>query len=280
VRAGGGIAGGGPGDVVSFPIDQGEVALLLGTPSTDLGGTLVRADMPIQVMTGHPHIYLPFDRQSSDHLEEIVFPVETLGTHYVVARPTGPGGSAAPHIVRLFGVADDTTLTYPAGTPAGAPATLSAGQVVDLGVVDSDFELESDRAVQIATYQLGQTIVDPSLAGKGDPAQSTVAAIEQYRTKYVFLAPADYDVSYADIVMPLGAQVSIDGAPIGVAPAPVGADLGVARVTLGPGVGGAHVLVSYERVVLQVIGYGFATSYHYPGGLNLEGIAPPLPEID
>ena len=43
---------------------------------------------------------------------------------------------------------------------------------------------------------------------------------------------------------------------------------------------GAHVLVSDKEVGLQVIGYGFATSYQYPGGLNLKGIAPPLPEID
>src|SRR5262249_37190469 len=79
IRAGGGVAGAGAGQVVTFPIDRGEVVLLLGTPDTDLGGTLVHADQPVQVMTGHPHIYLPFDRQSSDHIEEIVFPVETLG---------------------------------------------------------------------------------------------------------------------------------------------------------------------------------------------------------
>ena len=280
VRAGGGLAETGPGGVLTFPIDQGEVVLLLGSPATDLGGTLVRADQPVQVMTGVPHIYMPFDRQSSDHIEEVVFPVETLGKHYFVARPTGPNGNAVPHAVRLFGVVDGTALSYPSGAPAGAPTTLDAGQVRDLGVVDEDFEIESDQPFEIATFMLGQTIVDPAIFGKGDPSQSTVAAVEQYRKKYIFLAPDDYDVSYADIIVPTGAQVRLDGAPIGVTPTQLGSGFGIARLELGPGVDGAHVIESDAELGLQVMGYGFATSYQFPGGLNLKGIAPPLPEIE
>ena len=279
VRPGSGIAGAGAGEIFDFVIARGEVVRLLGSPTTDLGGTLVQADKPVQVMTGVPHIYIPFDRQSSDHIEEIVFPVETLGKRYHVVRPTGPKGNVVGHAVRLFGVADGTTLSYPAGTPEGAPAAIQQGEVVDLGVVNQDFTLEASREIAIATFQLGQTIVDPAIFGKGDPSQSTPAAIEQYRLEYVFLAPDDYDVSFADIVMPLGATVEIDGAPIGVAPTPIDGEYGVARVQLGVGVDGAHRLTSSEPVGLQVMGYGFATSYQYPGGLNLLGIAPPLPPI-
>jgi len=280
VVAGGGIGAAGPGEVIELLIDQGEVLLLLGSPDTDLGGTLVRGYRPVQVMTGVPHIYLPFDRQSSDHIEEVVFPVETLGSHYFVTRPTGPSGTAVPHSVRIFGAFDGTALTYPNGAPAGAPTSLSAGQVFDLGQVDRDFEVVGDAGFQIATFMLGQTIVDPGLSGRGDPAQSTVASVEQYRDKYVFLAPDDYDVSYADVVMPLGAQVVLDGTPISAAAEPIGDGFGVARILLGPGQGGAHLLTADQAFGLQVMGYGFATSYHYPGGLNLKGIAPPLPEID
>jgi len=176
-------------------------------------------------------------------------------------------------------VADGTVLSYPAGAPPGAPSTLQQGQVADLGVVEQDFVLESSREVAVATYQLGQTLVDPAVFGKGDPAQSTPAAIEQYRLEYVFLAPDDYDVSFADIVMPLGANVQVDGMPISVAPTPIDGEYGVARVELGVGSDGAHRLTSTLPVGLQVMGYGFATSYQYPGGLNLLGIAPPMPPI-
>ena len=280
VLAGGGITGTGAGGVVSFPISKGEVVRLVGTPETDLGGTLVKATKPVQVMTGVPHIYLPFDRGSSDHIEETVFPVETLGKRYHVARPTGVKGTAVRHMVRLFGVADGTTLSYPSGAPPNAPTTLAAGQVHDLGEVDQEFEITGDKPFQVATFLLSGSIADPGqVFGKGDPAQSTVAAVEQYRKKYVFLAPNDYDVSYADVTMPLTANVTIDGAPLGVVPTPINSEFGVARVPLSAGTDGAHVLISDVEVGLQVMGYGFATSYHYPGGLNLKGISPPLPPV-
>jgi hypothetical protein len=36
---------------------------------------------------------------------------------------------------------------------------------------------------------------------------------------------------------------------------------------------GAHKLTSDQPVGLQVMGFGHATSYYYPGGLNLKFIA-------
>jgi hypothetical protein len=279
VVAGGGLSETGPGQILSFPIARGEVVRLLGTPDTDLGGTMVQADKPVQVMTGMPHTYIPFDRQSSDHIEEVVFPVETLGKHYLVARPTGPNGVAVGQVVRLFGVVGGTTLTYPAGSPAGAPTQLNAGSMHDLGVVEQDFEVIGDREFEVATFQLGQTLVDPQPFGRGDPSQSTPASLEQYRSTYVFLAPDDYDVSFADVVMPLNATLTLDGAPVSASPALIGSGHGIARIQLGPGMGGAHRLVADQPVGLQVMGYGFATSYQYPGGLDLRGIAPPLPPL-
>ena len=109
---------------------------------------------------------------------------------------------------------------------------------------------------------------------RGDPAQSLATAVEQYRDKYVFLAPDDYDISFVDIVMPMDAQVNVDGT---AAPAPtaIGSNFGVARVQLGPGNAGAHVITANTGVGIQVMGYGSYTSYQYPGGLNLLAIAPP-----
>jgi hypothetical protein len=43
--------------------------------------------------------------------------------------------------------------------------------------------------------------------------------------------------------------------------------------------GGSHVITASSEVSLQVSGYGFATSYQYPGGLNLKNIAEPLPPL-
>ena len=98
-----------------------------------------------------------------------------------------------------------------------------------------------------------------------------------YAGFYVFLAPSDYDVSFVDIVMPLTAQVTLDGAPLAVAPTALSSGYGVARVPLSLGNNGAHLLEASEPVGIQVVGYGRYTSYQYPGGLNLRAIAPPPP---
>jgi len=111
------------------------------------------------------------------------------------------------------------------------------------------------------------------------PAQSSLAALEQYRKKYVFLAPDDYDVSYVDIVLPDGASLTLDAQPFGVSPQALASGFGIARVKLGPGTNGTHVLESSEPVGIQVMGYGLQTSYQYPGGSNLMLIAPPPPAI-
>ena len=46
----------------------------------------------------------------------------------------------------------------------------------------------------------------------------------------------------------------------------------------GPGSDGKHKLESNVPVGLQVMGYGWATSYYYPGGLKLDIISEP-PDI-
>jgi hypothetical protein len=105
-------------------------------------------------------------------------------------------------------------------------------------------------------------------------------AVEQYRTKYIFLAPDDYDLSYADLVAAPGTNINLDGTGISATFTAVGAgSLGVARVKLGPGQSGAHVITGDKPFGIQVIGYGRQTSYQYPGGLDLHAIAAPPPPV-
>ena len=279
--AGGAITATGPNGLLTLVLGQGDVAQVTSPIGSrfDLGGSLVSADRPVQVLTGIPCINLPQGKQACDHVEESVLPAETLGKHYVVTVPTSPNGTAVGHIVRLFGNADGTNLTYAPARPAGCPTTLVAGQVADCGVVTGDFEVQGDHELGVSTFMLGAEVVDPqSEAGKrkGDPSQSVAVAVEQYRTHYVFLAPDDYDVSYVDIVGPSGVQVALDGAPVLTPFAAIGSTgYGVARVKLGPGQAGAHVMAATMPVGIQVMGYGAFTSYQYPGGLNLTLIAPP-----
>jgi hypothetical protein len=255
------------------------VAVLTVPPASDGSGSLVQADKPVQVLHGVPCITLPEGGCCCDHIEESVFPAETLGKHYFVTVPTSPGGTAVGHIVRLYGNVDGTTLTYPAGVkPANAPNTINAGQMVHLGVVNQNFEVTGDKEFAVSMFQLSASNLGSGglPQQRGDPAASGATAVEQYRTKYVFLAPDDYDESYVDVIMPAGTAVIVDGSAIGATPTPIGSSgFGVARVPLGPGAGGAHVLTADKPVGIQVVGYGSFTSYQYPGGSDLNLIAPP-----
>ncbi len=273
-----------PGGRLELSMNAGDVVQLVASigGSVDLSGSLVQATKPVQVIAGLPCTSMPdTPGNTCDHVEEVVFPAETLGKRYFVVPPTAPNAQVVGHVVRLFGNVDGTQLTYPAGAPGGAPTTLNAGQVIDFGNVTTPLEIVGDKEFAVGSFMLSAQLLDP-LGGlfaprQGDPSASIVAAEEQYRTKYVFLAPNDYTQNYVDIVMPTGAAVVLDGTPV-TGGAPIGASgFSAVRVKLGPGANGAHVLTSNRAVGIQVIGYGDYTSYQYPGGLNLEPIAPPPP---
>ena len=277
VTAGADIPAAGPGGIFEFGLGRGEAVVVVGTNTTDLSGTVLNADRPIQVLSGAPCIYMPDEYGACDHLEESVYPAETLGRRYVVTVPTNPRGVPIGHVVRLYGNVDGTRLEYPATTPDGAPARLQAGEVRDLGIVRQDFVVTGDQPFAVTSFQLGGGLADPGhfTDSRGDPAQSNMQAVEQYRPRYVFLAPDDYDFSFADIVLPDGAVVLLDGNVPREAPTPIGDGFSVLRVPLERYYGGAHVLEADLPVGLQVMGYGFATSYQVPGGLNLLRIAEP-----
>jgi len=283
IVAGNGIPATASGQKATFTINQGQVVELVGGTSSDFSGSLVQSDKPVQVMTGLPCVDVPDGQQACDHIEESVFPAETLGQHYVVTMPTGPFGQKVGGVIRIYGNVNQTHLTYPSGSVAGAPLSINAGQVVDLGVVNNDFEIKGDHEFAVGIFMQGGSVVDPvgdaNGMGEGDPSQSQATAVEQYRTKYVFLAPTDYDKNFVDIIAPTGAMMTLDGAPVTAAAQAIGSStFKVHRVPLPNGANkGAHVLISDQPVGIQVLGYGLYTSYQYPGGLDLKIIAPPPP---
>ncbi|HVY45846.1 MAG TPA: IgGFc-binding protein [Minicystis sp.] len=272
IAGGGGVPSTSNGGTATFGLGAGDVVMVVGTAASDFSGTLVEATKPVQVITGTACTRVPFGTEACDHIEESVLPAETLGKHYFVTVPTGPGGAVQGHRVRLYGNVDGTHLTYHGQAPNG-PSTLHAGQVVDLGMVTGDFEVEGDHEFTVASFQRSAGPVSGNR--EGDPSQSFSVTVEQYRLKYVFLAPDDYDESWVDVVAPVDATLTLDGHPVSTTITPISSGYGVARVALDASGGGVHVLEASKPVGIQVLGYGAYTSYQYPGGLNLGKIAPP-----
>ncbi len=144
-----------------------------------------------------------------------------------------------------------------------------------------DFLVQGDHEFAVYTIQKSGSVVDPgaTLEAKGDPSLSSATAVEQFRKKYVFLGPDDYDMNFADIIAPANAKMTLDGTAVSATGTAIGSTgYSVYRIKLSGGAMGAHTLDSDLPVGLQVIGYGSFTSYQYPGGVNLARIAasPPI----
>jgi hypothetical protein len=211
-----------------------------------------------------------------------MFPEDTLGATYVVTMPViltnGQEETATPFILRASAILDGTTLSFdPAVHP---PITLKAGEVQDIELKDDNIRnvvVKSAKPFQIATYMVGQEAL-PGGSILGDPSMSLAIPVEQFRTQYLFTAPTTYDFNFAAITAKRGTKVSVDGMPLADSEFQrVGdSDYGVAQLLLD-GAKAVHKLEANEEVGLTVYGYGWFTSYMYPGGADLDRITiPPI----
>lgn len=293
LAAGTGVMAAKKGDVVEYDLNAGDVLELLGQPGqgvphAELSGSIVAANQRVQVIGFNPLTNVPSPvvvnsgACCADHLEETVLPAEVLGKHYLVAAPSTHKGTNSGHFVRFFGNFDGTTLGYKGTPPPGAPNTLSAGQVVEVDATGG-FEVLASQPFAITSIMKSGTVQNGCTSGTttadcfiGDPSMTDEVAVEQFRSQYIFLAPQDFEFNWADVMVPDGANVVLDGVALAGTKESVSPGWSVVRVPLMGGANmGAHKVTSDQAIGLQVMGFGHATSYYYPGGLNLKIISEP-----
>lgn len=240
----------------------------------DLTGSHIVADKPVSVIAGHDCTFVPYNSFACDHMEESLFPVETLGKDLIVTAPlsvasigTTPG-QPDNMFVRVLSAANGNQITF--DPPVHADVTLDAGKWIEIGPITKDFRVSATDRVLVGQYMVGENF-GGGMAGAGDPALSIAIPTEQYRVEYSFLAPETYTHNVVNVVTKTGAGISIDGAKI---PAnefvPIGGSgMSVARHVIS---GGTHTMSGDANFGIVVYGYGSYTSYMYPGGLNLETI--------
>lgn len=258
----------------TMTLNRGDVVELV--PNGDLSGSLIQANKPVQVLAVHPCTTIPAAVAACDHVEAALTPVEALAADYVVGLPPAPG-TGQPTVMGLRLVGNETGSTVFSYEPPlpGCPTSLYQGEVAECELSE-DVVVRANQRFVLSTFLYGGSLVDPS-GERGDPAQSMVAPVEQYRTKYVFLAPLDYDLNYAIVAGPKTAAIVLDGQPVSLSNVVGGSTMGVERVLLAATEGGAHVITSDVPVGVTVIGYGKYTSYAYPAGLDLRVLAPAPP---
>jgi hypothetical protein len=245
-------------------MNQGDV-LELFAYGGDYTGSQVTADKPVQVIGAHYCTQVPFGVTACDHLEESMFPYETLATEYIASAPAVPAlPNGKTYITRIVATEPSTTLTF--DPPQGVSTFLtSTGSFVEVQT-SSDFYVSADHKILVNQYMTGQDFG----GGTGDPAMALAVPVQQYRLDYLFHAPTNYEVNYVNVIAPTGATVTLDGQTV-TGYTPIGASgYGAVRVTLGPGIDGNHTITSVDTPFgISVYGYGQYTSYWYPGGLDL-----------
>ncbi len=253
----------------------------------DLTGTQITASSPVAVFSGHNCVFVPYNAWACDHLEEMVFPLETWGKHFYVGL-THPveADSDETNLVRVLAGEDAVTVTF---TPSSvsAPVVLNKGEYVEVMPAPGEhFEIDATGPVLVGKFVVGQNYwaSDFNTDAAGDPAFGLVVPVEQFRSEYSFATPPSMTVNYVTVIARIPADtmelIQLDGQGIPAsAYTPIGSDgWGVARVDVSnSGTNGSHrIEAPNESIKFGIEVYGFAsyTSYLYPGGLDLEYINP------
>lgn len=278
----------GPFDVLNLETDD---ATFNDDPVTmaDLSGTLVTSNKPVAVFSGVETTSAPGavvdipkkpgwtsdDTCCLDHLEDQLFPAESVGTKYLVTRSPirSTGSYHEPDVIRFVGVAEVANVTTTLPAPFNS-FTLQPGEVKTTWAQE-DITVESDVPIMVGQILISNEYVDGPYTG--DPSLTVFPPVEQYRTEYVILTPLSWTTNWVVIAAEVGSAVTVDGAdPAGCVITPAGTVDGIAyesrRCPLGEGV---HALSGDAPFGVVAYGYGQAGSYAFAGGADVKKIYEP-----
>ncbi|MBU1536640.1 IgGFc-binding protein, partial [Myxococcota bacterium] len=308
--AGDGVSALSPGGIMTYQLNKGDVLQLLSDQSItvsncpgittgpdsnytsycdpgknyDLTGTEVTANNPVAVWAGHACDFIPFNSYACDHLEEMMFPLETWGKEFHVGLTQKvEAGSDETNIIRVLSGNDNVSITF---TPSVENAvTLNRGQFIEfLAPADQHFSIVADGAIMVGKFMVGQNYWTDSYDAMGDPAFGLVVPAAQYRSEYTFTTPVSMSRNFVNVTAIIqtdsSESITLDAQVIPWSTfEPIGTNgYGVARVEVtNTGTGGAHKISASSPSItfgIEVYGHAAYTSYFYPGGLDLQFINP------
>jgi hypothetical protein len=284
----------GPFDVLNLETDTGSLSDDAQTIA-DLTGSAVYSDKPVAVFSGVESTGVPgwleiptppgWDDGSGsggntcclDHLEDQLFPVESVGARYVVTRSPVRSTSSyrEPDVIRFVGAAEPANVTTTLPAPFDS-FTLQPGEVRTTWTQDN-FTATGDAPFMLGQLLVSQGYVDGGYLG--DPSLTVLPPVDQHRSEYIILTPGSWDQSWVVIAAPVGATVTIDGvAPSGCRVEPAGTVDGVTYESRAcPLVEGTHALSGDQPFGIVAYGYAGAGSYAFVGGADVKKIYEPPP---
>jgi hypothetical protein len=294
----GGIPEANQGDAIEVDMDAFDVFNLtsrqnLQFPTGDFTGTRVTSNNPIAVFSSSMRSLVPgfsldkynprppepsgdYDICCTEHFEQQMFPVSSLGMKFVVTRtPIRSTGAPEPDFLRILATKPGTTVTT---SLTNFPSfTLGAGETADFWATE-DFVMTSNEAIMVGQYAVCQGFIESYSVG-GDPEFIVFPPTEQYRKDYIFLTPPTFQKDYVIIAAPEGAQVMLDGKDVGgeittlCQKYPAGIIDSVSYNAIRCDVeDGIHRVEATEPVGITAYGYYSVGSYGYPGGADVKQI--------
>jgi hypothetical protein len=254
-------------DVLSFEAVAGsDPSTNDGLNGGDLTGTQIQGTngKSFGVFGGHEAVRIsgPMSNCCADHLEEMLFPTSTWGKQFAIARTTPRRD--VPDILRIVAAVPGTQITISPPPFSGACGTLQANEHCDVQITEPT-EVTGTQPITVAHIMMSAI---NNQDGMGDPSLGIIPPIEQYRTDYKFLAPADYALQYVGIVGVAGDTITLDSQPVtGLQP------FGANHVWAAPMIDtGAHTISCPLKCSVEVYGWSQAVSYLFAGGLDLHQI--------
>ncbi len=301
---GNGFSGGAAMTPTKITIAKGQFVQLL--QSEELTGSFVFSSKPTVTLGGHSCAFLPTAAGACDTLAQQIPPYEQWGSEYVGVGYRPRIADDDEHVwYRMVGAHDGTELDYDPVKPAGAPLTLSAGELVLFRArANEPFVVRStgaDHPFYLGIHMSGGTGVppEPGYGGMGDPDFVNVVPAGQFMSSYSFYADTTYPEHSLVIVRkstrgefkPVWLECAgelPDFIPIGTR-----GEYEYRRVDLSRGFragdkfGDKECITGLQRMRSEgafsatLWGWGVHASYGYPGGMAIRKLVDtPLPSVN
>jgi hypothetical protein len=292
---------------VDLPAGIGVVAAQANTPtiftlgageyiqwqdSNEMSGTVIQSTAPVAFTGGQAYDCYSSSTSTGggcDSAHQQIPPISALGSEYAVApyRTRRADGLAESIPYRFVGAASGTTLTFDPPI-AGAPATLTTGQVLDFETTVA-FVVKSQDAnhpFYVGQVMTGANVTSGNASGRvGDEEFVNVLPPVQFLDQYVFFT----DPSYATTNLVFVRKATTNGfedvtldctGPLG-GWQPIGTtgdyemtnvDLVLAHARVGSCDNGPHTATSVGPFGVTVWGLDAFASYAYPAGGNVASV--------
>ena len=271
------MAGTTHGPVILNEGDVLQVAAGGNGTSYNLAGTYVGTSERVGVYAGNTCANVPDGLAYCDHVEEQVFGLQTWGTETVCGRLPPRDNPPEDAVWRFLAGDAATTLTFQAdagisGMPPGNTLNLGPGESTTITVTGTatnpgDFLVTGTEAFLATQYMIGGN----GGSDDGDPCMILTVPTEQFRDTYVVLVPTTWVNDRMTLIREPGAQILVNGSDVaswpGVTTTPILGLYEAVRIDVPDGV---YLLEGTAPFSVAVVGYDYADSYCYPGGLNQE----------